>query len=157
VQSLVAQLQKKKQTGLAQAYSTFIASAAARKQMLSYHFQAFQYSSGSSIQADFALAFAHTSRAYTAKDLATTSKSVATNFAAISGTKITKQTVVTLPAGPAGLVEGTKPAAGAATIQFQTYIIAHGTLLYDLSFRADARATGEAATFAEIARRFAFV
>jgi hypothetical protein len=157
VQSLIGQLAKKKEVGLAQVYSSFIASTAARQKMLSYHFQAFQYSTGSAIQPDFALAFARTSRAYTVKDLATTSKSVARQFTAVPGTTITKQTVVTLPAGPAGFVEGTQPVAGGSTTQFQIYIIAHGTLLYDLSFRADARATSEAATFTAIARRFAFV
>ena len=157
VRSLVGQLEQKKQAGLAQVYASFIASAAARQKMLSYHFQAFQYSPGSAIQPDFALAFARTSRAYAAKDLATTSKSVAKQLTAVAGTRITKQTVVTLPAGPAGLLEGTQPVAGGLTTQFQIYVIAHGTLLYDLSFRADARATGEAATFTAIARRFAFV
>jgi hypothetical protein len=64
---------------------------------------------------------------------------------------------VTLPTGPAGFLEGTQSATGGSRTQFQIYLIAHGTLLYDLSFRAEARATSEAATFAAIARRFAFV
>jgi hypothetical protein len=159
VQSLIAQLTKSKQTGLAQVYSSFIASAAARKQMLSYHFQAFQYSPGSSIQPDFALAFARTSRAYTAKDLAATSTSVAKRFASVSGSTVTKHALVTLPSGPAAFVEGTQPTAGGVGLrtQFEVYVVAHGTLLYELSFRADARATEEAATFTAIARRFAFV
>jgi hypothetical protein len=114
VRSLVAQLEQKKQAGLAQVYAS-------------------------------------------AKDLATTSKSVAKQLTAVAGTTITKQTVVTLPAGPAGLLEGTQPVTGGLTTQFQIYIIAHGTLLYDLSFRADVRSTSEAATFTAIARRFAFV
>ena len=159
VQSLIGQLEKSKQTGLAQVYSSFIGTAAARQKMLSYHFQAFQYSPGSSIQPDFALAFARTSRAYSAKDLAATSTSVAKRFASVSGSTVTKHTLVTLPSGPAAFVEGTQPGTGGSGLrtQFQVYVVAHGTLLYELSFRADARAAGEAATFTSIARRFAFV
>jgi hypothetical protein len=157
VRSLIAQLGKEKQTGLAQVYSSFISTAASRAQMLRYHFQAFQYSPGSAIQPDFALAYARTSRAYTAQDLAATAKSVAKSFAARSGTIVAKQTVVTLPTGPAAFLEGTQPAANGLRSQFQVYVVAHGTLLYELSFRADSRVAGEAATFAAIAHRFAFV
>jgi len=159
VRSLVGQLDKQKKTGLAKVYASFISTAAARQKMLSYHFQAFQYSPGSSIQPDFALGFARTSRAYTAKDLAAVSKSVAKTFASVSGSTVTKQTVVTLPAGLAAFVEGTQPVTGGSGFrtQFQVYVIAHGTLLYDLSFRADARASSEAGIFSSIARRFAFV
>lgn len=158
VQSLIGQLKKSKQTGLAQVYSSFISTAGARQKMLSYHFQVFQYSPGSSIQPDFTLAFARIPRAYTANDLAAVSKSIAKKFASASGA-ITKQTVMTLPAGPAAFVEGTQPETGGSGLrtQFAVYVISHGTLLYELSFRADARAAGEAATFTAIARRFAFV
>jgi hypothetical protein len=73
VHSLIAQLERKKEGGIALVYAALIATAAARGQLLRYHFQAFEYLPGSSVQPDFALAFARISRAYTATDLAATS------------------------------------------------------------------------------------
>jgi hypothetical protein len=157
VQSLIRQLDKQKKTGLAKVYASFISTPAARNKMLSYHFQAFEYSPGSSAEPDFTLAFARTSRAFTVTDLTAISKSLAKAFAA-RGMTVATSTVVTLPAGPAAFAAGTLPSVGAgSSTHFETYVIAHGTLLYQLSFSADTSILGGTTAFAEIAHRFAFV
>lgn len=156
VQSLIAQLEKKKETGLAAAYSGLIDTAAARTKLSSYHFQAFQYVPSAQVEPDFTLAFARTSRAFTVKDLTAIAKSNAKAFAS-RGVTVTKATVVTLPAGPAALTEGTATVGIGVTVHLEDFVIAHGTLLYQLSFEADASIAGSGATFTEIARRFAFV
>ena len=161
MQALIGRLDGKQQTGLGEVYSAFIDTPAERAQMLRYVFQVFQYVPGSSIEPDFALAVARTTPGI-AGNPAAIAASFAKSYGSTSGTIVTKQAVVTLPSGRAAFVEGTQPAQGGfdvlgARTQFQIYVIPHGNLLFDLSFRATEGAIGAASTFTEIARRFAFV
>jgi hypothetical protein len=156
VEAEVTRLQKQNNAGLAIVYQTFINSAAARKQMLSFHFQAFQYVPGSAIQPDFAMAFSRTTPALAA-DIQAISKSMASRYEQqYPGAAVSKSAVVTLPAGPAAMLVGTRPLGSGLTAQVQVYVIGHDDLLYEFSFIADKRATAEAATFAAIMHRFAF-
>jgi hypothetical protein len=156
VEAEVTRLQKRNNAGLAIVYSTFINSAAARKHMLGYHFQAFQYVPGSAIQPDFAIAFSRTTPALAA-DTQAISKSIASRYEQqYPGAVVTKSAVVTLPAGPAAMLVGTRPVGAGLTAQVQIYVIGQGDLLYEFSFIADKHATAEAATFAAIMHRFAF-
>ena len=156
VQAEVTRLQKQNNAGLAIVYSTFINSPAARKNMLSYHFQAFQYVPGSAVQPDFAMAFSRTTPALAA-DTKAISKSFASRYEQqYPGAVVTKSAVVNLSAGPAAMLVGTRPLGDGLTAQVQIYVIGHGDLLYEFSFIADKKATAEAATFAAIMHRFAF-
>jgi hypothetical protein len=156
VKSLVTQLSRNHQNGLAAAYLALIHTPQARTKLLSYHFQAFQYLPNTAVLPDFTLAFARTSHPFTTHDLSAVSTSVSNSFTK-QGMKITEAKVVTLPAGPAAYVEGTQAGPGTDAIHFEAYLIPHGTLLYSLSFRAASSSATSGATFHAIANRFAFV
>jgi hypothetical protein len=155
VQALIKRLDQTNDAGLANVYAQLIGTSAARTQLLRYLFQAFDYSPASAQQPDFALAYARTTKAV-AGNPASLSASFAKSYAAEPGTTVTKHAVVKLPAGPAAFVEGTQRVAGAASQQFEVFILGHGTLLYTLAFRAEVSAPGAAAAFAGIAQRFTF-
>ena len=154
VKATITQLQKQNNAGLAIVYSTFVNSPQARKNLLNSHFQAFQYVPKDDIQPDFALYFSRTTPAL-AKEAPTMSATFAQNYAAGQGAVVSKHAMVHLPAGPVAFFEGTQSVGGHA-VQFQIYVVGHGNLLYLFSFRADARATGEAATFRAIMNHFDF-
>ena len=154
VRSTITQLMKQNNSRLASIYSTFIDSPAARNNLLNSHFQAFQYVPHAAVQPDFDLYFSRTTPAL-AKEAPTMSATFAQKYAAGQNAVISKHAMVQLPVGPAAFFEGTQP-AGSTPIQFQIYVIGHGNLLYLFSFRADARAKGEAATFRAIMNHFAF-
>jgi hypothetical protein len=154
VQALITQLRAQHQAGLAAFYAGLIATPSARKQLLEYHFQAFEYVPSATQQPDFALAFARTSKALAA-DTAALGASWAARYDQQPGTTITRTTVVSLPAGRAALVEGVQTTPGLPKQQFEVYVLGRGSLLYTLTFRADAGTPGVVAAFAGIARRFA--
>lgn len=157
VKALIKQLDNKKQTELASLYSSLISSAAGRSELTNFAFQAFLYPPISTIQTDVSVGIARTPTAYGVKDLPSLADTFAKEFATTKGSKIMKPKVVTLPAGPAALIEGTAPAGGGLSSGLELYLIPHGKLLYELSFNTDARALSSATIFTEIARLFAFV
>jgi hypothetical protein len=155
IKTEIAKLEKQNQAGLATVYATLIANAAARKQTLSYYFQALRYESASAVQPDFALSVAKTT-APIAADKKTLAASFAHSYAAkYPGTKISKQAVVDVPAGQAALVEGTQPVNGTST-RFEVYVLSKGTLIFVLSFRAAPYDAAADAAFAGIVEHFAF-
>jgi hypothetical protein len=154
VRSTITQLEKQNNAGLATVYSTFIDSPEARANLVKPHFQAFQYVPNDDVQPDFALYFSRTTPAL-AKEVSTMSATFAQKYAAGQHAVVSKHAMVRLPAGPVAFFEGTQ-SAGGRPVQFQIYVIGHGDLLYEFSFRADARATAEAATFRAIMNHFHF-
>lgn len=156
VQALISQLNAKNETGLAGVYEGLIGTPSARTQLLRYLFQAFEYSPTATQEPDFALAFARTTKALTG-DVSAISASFAKNYASHPGTTVIKHGVVTLPAGRAAFVEGAQVVPnGAPPQEFEIYVLGHGTLLYQLTFRADLNAPLVASAMAGIASRFAF-
>ena len=155
IKAEITKLGKQNDAGLATVYATFIDTAAARKQTLSYYFQAFQFVPKAAVQPDFAISVARTTA-----QIAADKKALATSFAhsyssGRPGTTISKQAVVKVPAGRAALVEGRQTVSGTAE-RFQVYVLSKGDLLFVLSLRAAANSQAAAATFAGIVKRFAF-
>ena len=155
VNARVATLQKENQAGLASVYAGFIATPAAKKQTLSYYFQAFQYAPKSKVQPDLALSVARTTA-----QVAGDKKALAASFAhsypsSHPGTTISKQTVVNVPAGQAALIEGRQTSTTADT-QFQIYILSKGPLIFVFSFRAAPGDLAADAVFSGVMKRFAF-
>jgi len=157
VKALIKQLDKKKETELARVYSAIISTAAGRSGRTLRASRASLPPPISSIQTDVSLGIVRTPKAYGVNDLPSIGDTFANKFATTKGSKILKPTVVTLPAGPAAFIEGTEPAGGGVSTGFELYLIPHGKLLYELSFRIDASALSSATIFASITRLFAFV
>jgi hypothetical protein len=155
IKAEIAKLEKRNEAGPATLFATLIGSAKARKQTLSYYFQALHYESSSPVQPDFALSVARTT-ARIAVDKNALASSFAHSYAAkYSGTNIAKQAVVTVPAGRAALVEGTQTVNGTST-QFRVYVLSRGTTIFVLSFRAAPADAAADTAFAGIIKRFAF-
>jgi hypothetical protein len=157
VQADIESLLKSNQLALAEVYKTFIATSAAQTQLQRYFFQAFQYVENASIQPDFALVVTFTSVPYTKQELTAVSTSEPQHLrAAAAGTIITRHTLLKIPAGFAALIEGTQPDGLKLRSQFAIYFVAHGSFLWELSFRANASTAGEQALFGAIADRLTF-
>jgi hypothetical protein len=145
---------KGQQDGLAQVYASFVATPAARAQLLHYLFQAFQYMPAAAQQPDFAIAYARATQAVVS-DLPALSASLAQSYGSQAETTVLSHGVVHLPAGRAVHVAATQVVGGDRE-QVEIYVLAHGTLLYTLAFRADAGAKAAGASFTAMARRFTF-
>jgi hypothetical protein len=152
VQALAKRYALKDKDGPAAVYSSMIATAATRKQLEGYSFQAFAYSPAVTTQTDVALAIARTPRTYTKHDLRAVDASVRKSLAA-ERSHVTEASVVALPAGDAAVIEGTT-AGGGGTSRFAVYVISHSDRLFELTCRADARSAPIASTCGQIAARF---
>lgn len=159
IQSLMTALEKHHYPALADIYFEFISTADARAEMSRYLFQAFQcaspYPSAYPDLTDFTIAVARTARTYSAIDLTADAASIAKVFAT-QGMTATRSMLVTLPAGAAALITATWKEQTGITAHVEEYVIPHGKLLFNLSFRADIRLPTAPTTFAAIARRFDF-
>jgi len=159
VQALVAQLKKKKQTALASTYSSIIASAGGRSGLKAYRFQAFDWplSGATPLLTEVAVGVVKTTRVYGPSSLPAIGAEYASSLAANKGSKIIVPKRVTLPAGPAELIEGTIPAGTGLSNGIELYLVPHGKRLYEISFQIDARFLNVATLFTSIAQHFKFV
>lgn len=156
VESLIKQLDAKKQTELAKVYTAIIDSTAGRAELQTFVFQAFLYPPISPIQTQVNLGIVRTTTVYSSRDLMSVGETFAKEFSSTKGAKISKPKVVKLPAGPAAFIEGTEPAGGGLRSGIELYIIPHGKLLYELAFQTDARALSSATVFTAVADLFRF-
>ena len=158
VKALISRLEKQKRTELAGEYNSLISSADGRSAVTSFVFQAFLYPQISPVQTEVTLGIVRTPVTYTAKDLLSIGQTFVKQFAKAKGAKIDKPKVVTLPAGPAALVEGTAPAGSGLKSGFELYLVPHGKRLFGLSFTTQASLLSEASPlFDAIARLLSFV
>jgi hypothetical protein len=156
VEAEVRKLDHEKQTGLAKAYDQLIATAAARAAIATYAFQAFVYPPLSTVETVVTVGVVHTSASTAAKQLPALGRTFAKEFATTKGAKVDPAEVVTLGSGPAALVEGSDPLPHGLAEGFELYLIPHGTRLYELGFRIDARLLPRASAFRAIANGFSF-
>jgi len=152
VQSIIVQLEKSNQAGVGRVYAEILGTTDVRR----FWFEAFDYSALAAIQPTVTLGIARSTKALTSPaSLVPLAAAVAKSFAATPQTTVTLETVVTLPEGRAAFVEATRGFPGSSSL-IEVYVIPHGTRLYQLSFATDAADSTDAASFAEIAQRFAF-
>ncbi len=158
VQALIAQLKKQKQTTLASMYSSIISSAGGRSGLKAYRFQAFGWpqSSATPLLTEVSVGVVKTTKAYGPSSLPAIGAEYANALSANKGSKITVPKRVTLPAGPAELIEGTIPAGSGLSNGIKLYLVPHGKRLYEISFQIDARFLKVATLFTSIAEHFKF-
>jgi hypothetical protein len=160
VKRKVAQLKKQKKAGLAAAYSTYISTAAARKELTQFRFRAFLWPLlPSPVPTDVSLSIQPIAKTYKTKDLPAIGASFRKNMAS-PGAKIAQPQSLDLPAGKAVLITGTVPLPKAfqgAKTGFTLILLLRPGRLYLLSFRIDSRASADAKVFASIANLFRFV
>jgi hypothetical protein len=155
VETQIKQATAKNDAAVAQAYESFIATTAARAKLGRYAFEAFAYSTYPD-PIIVTVGIVRTTAANTsAHGLAIISSGEASDARA-HGLSVAKAGVVKLHAGEAAYMSGTLPGQSKNTIDFADYAIARGTLLYQVSFTADARIAGAESTFSTIAQLFAF-
>ena len=160
VKKKIATLKKQKKTDLASVYSSYISTAAARKELTDFRFRAFMWPAlPSPVPTDVSLRIQPVAKTYKAKDLPAIGASFAKNMAS-PGAKIDKPQLLKLPAGQAVLITGTVPLPkefqGAKT-GFTLILMLKPGRLYMLSFRIDSRAAADAKVFTSIASLFRFV
>jgi hypothetical protein len=160
VKKKVAQLKKQKKTELAAAYSTYISTAAARKELTQFRFRAFLWPMlPSPVPTDVSLSIQSIAKKYKTKDLPAIGASFRKNMAS-PGAKIAQPQLLDLPAGKAVLITGTVPlpkAFNGAKTGFTLILLLRPGRLYLLSFRIDSRAAADAKVFTSIATLFRFV
>lgn len=161
VKALIATLKKRKSTvPLADTYQSILSSAAGRSGLTAYRFQAFLWPMDGStpLLTEVSLGIVSPSTKVDPKsDLAAIGATYADALAANPGSKVTVPKLVTLPAGPAELVEATIPAGEGLKNGVELYLIPHGKHLYELSFQVDARFLQEATILTSIAQDFRFL
>ncbi len=145
--------QKNVPSALARTYLSYLVSAQADP--TKYIFQAFECPlTPWPDPTDFAIEVARTSTPYSASALL---RSAFAKGLAAQGMTVTRSAVVTLRGGQALLVTADWHVTTQISARVEEYIVPHGTLLFLLSLRTDARDPGALPTFAEIADRFAFL
>jgi hypothetical protein len=157
IKATIADLKKKKQTALADTYSTILADTSAAE-LSAYEFQAFAWpvDSATPILTQVSVGIVTTSHTFTAKDMTAIGDTYANQLAANKGSKITVPKEVKLPAGEAEYIIGTIPAGTGLANGVELYLIPHGKKLYELSFQIDASLLSQATLFTSIAQHFAF-
>jgi hypothetical protein len=160
VKKKVAQLKKQKKTALASAYSSYVSTAAAQKELDEFRFRAFLWPSlPSPVPTDVSLRIQPIAKRYTAADLPAIGAAFRNNMAS-PGAKIAQPRLIKLPAGKAVVISGTVPLPkefqGAKT-GFTLFLLLRPGRLYLLSFRIDSRAANDAKVFGSIAKLFRFV
>ena len=159
MKALIANLKKRKQTSLANFYSTILASEAGRSGIRSYRFQAFDWpgSLNQPVPVEVSLGITTSKKAITPRDLPSIGAVFANAFASNKGAKVTAPKTVSLPVGKAELVEATIPIGGGVSNGAKLYLIPHGKTLYELSFQIEASQLNGAKLFTSIANNFKFV
>jgi hypothetical protein len=161
VKAEIATLKKKASTvPLADTYESILSSAAGRSGLSTYRFQAFLWPMDGStpLLTEVSLGIVSPNGKVDPKrDLPTIGATYADALASNPGAKVTVPKLVTLPAGPAELVEATIPAGEGLTNGVELYLIPHGKRLYELSFQIDARFLRQATILASIAQDFRFL
>lgn len=162
VQTLIAQLKKKKETELAQTYATIIGSASGRSELKNFRFQAFDWPPTSSVETDMSIAITSVPKSYGNSKLKAIGATFANQLAANPGSKVTVPKPIKLASGmTAEFIEGSVPAPTKAepATGFQLFLILRPQThrLYELSFRIDARDLSQVTLFASIADHFKFV
>jgi hypothetical protein len=157
--SLIAQLKKKKQTKLAAMYSSILSSPSGVSGLTAYRLQAFAYPQdpATPILLEVSLGIVPTPKAYGVKDLPAVGATYANELASNKGSKILMPKQITLPAGPAELIEGSIPVGSGFSNGVELYLIPHGKQLYELAFQVDARLLSQATLFTSMAQKFKFV
>jgi hypothetical protein len=151
VKSIVAQLKQQNQAAVASVYSQIIESSDVTK----FVYEGFIYTPSAPVQPLFTLAVFHTDAANTTPSgLAAVARSSASALQKKGATILTTK-VVTLPVGQAGFVQANE-GSGATKTLLETYIIGHGSRLYELTFRTTAGSRAGLPTFETITKRFAF-
>jgi hypothetical protein len=160
VKQRIAQLKKQKKTELAAAYSSYISTAAARKELTQFRFRAFLWPAlPSPVPTDVSLSIQPVAKRYRASDLPAIGAVFAKNLAS-PGSTVSKPQLLDLPAGKAVAITGTVPLPkqfqGAKT-GFMLILLLRPGRLYLLSFRIDSSVASEANVFTSIAKLFRFV
>lgn len=159
IDTLVAALDKKKQTALAAFYKTIIATQAGKSGLKAYRFQAFAWpdSETQPVPVQVSLGLVKTKTPVTTKGLPAVADVFANQLASNKGAKITVPKIVTLPAGKAEFIEGTIPIGSGIDNGLELYLIPHGKTVYELAFQIEASQLKTATLFTSIARQFRFL
>ena len=153
VQQTIAQLKKLKEPALASEYSFYL-TAAGKSQLQAFVFQAFLDISPSSdpIPPQVAVQVSKGAKPYTAADLAAAGNTFARAITSGNkGAKVTMPKRVSLPEGPAELLQATIPAGSGITRGIELYLLIHKGKLYVLDFEIDATLLSSATVFRSIA------
>jgi hypothetical protein len=151
VKTIIAELTKQNQAGVAAVYSQIIGSSDVSK----FVYEGFFFTPSATVQPLFTLAAAQTVPANTTRSgLAEVAASEAGALRG-QGATVSSAKVVTLPAGPAATIEATQEVSGAKTLLVE-YVIGNKNRIYLLVFRTAASTRAQLSTFETIARRFAF-
>ncbi len=156
VEADIKRLAEENQAAVAQIYASMIATRQEREALARYRFEAFAFST-LPVTPTVMVAIDHTTKALT-HDLGAIARSEARSGTANAQWHVADARVVSLPAGPAAYIDGTRPTPR-GTVEFADYFVEHGSALYLLSLSADAKAPdigSLSTTFAAIARHFAF-
>jgi hypothetical protein len=154
VKTIVKQLTQQNQAGAAAVYTQILAGGS--KDITPFVYQGFFLTPSASVQPLFTLAAATTPKTNTtAAGLTRIAASSAAALRAKNGATILAAKLVTLPAGPAALVEASEVSGGVKTL-LVVYTIGDGSRIYQLTFRTDAATKASLATFDTIAKRFGF-
>jgi hypothetical protein len=159
VKTLIATLEKKKQTALASFYKSLIASPAGKNGLKAYRFQAFAWpdSETQPVPVQVSLGLVKTKTPVTTKGLPSVAAVFANQLASNKGAKITVPKIVTLPAGKAEFIEGTLPVGGGIENGLELYLIPHAKTVYELALQIEASQLKTATLFTSIARQFRFL
>ena len=155
VQQTIALAKKQKQTSLATEYGFYL-TAAGKRQLSAFQFQAFLDVGPSTDPITPQLSVQMTplgkKRPYTASDLTAAGNTYAGTIASGNkGSKVTVPKRITLPEGPAELVQGTIPEGSGLSDGFELYLLIHKGKLYVFKFDIDASLLSQATVFRSIA------
>jgi hypothetical protein len=159
INTLIATLDKKKQTALAAFYKTILATTAGKSGLTAYRFQAFAWPDSESqpVPIQVSLGLVKTKTPVTTKGLPGVAAIFANQLASNKGSKVTVPKLVTLPAGKAEFIEGTIPIGGGVQNGLELYLIPHGKTVYELAFQIEASQLKTATLFNSIAQQFRFL
>ena len=159
VNALIAKLKKSKSTSdLAGYYKQLISTTEERKDLSVYRFQAFDWPASLSqpIPVEVSVGIVAGKHAYTAKTFPPVAGVYANALASNKGSKVTVPKPVTLPVGPAELIEAIIPLGNGVSNGIELYLIPRGKYLYELSFQIEASQLASASLFTTIAKLFKF-
>ena len=155
VQQTIALAKKQKLTALATEYGFYL-TAAGKSQLKTFQFQAFLDVGPTSDPITPQLSVQVTplgkKRPYKTSDLSAAGNTYARAIATGNkGSKVTVPKRISLPEGPAELIEGTIPEGGGLSDGFQFYLLIHKGKLYVFKFDIDATMLAQATVFRSIA------
>jgi hypothetical protein len=153
VQQTLAALKKQKRTALASEYGFYL-TAAGKTQLKAFIFQAFLDIAPSTdpIPPQVSVQVSTGTKPYTTADLAAAGNTFASTIASGNkGAKVTVPKRISLPEGPAELIQGTVPAGSGLSRGVELYLLTHKGKLYVLDFEIDATVLSQATVLRSIA------